>query len=794
MGLSTNTYVYSGGARTFPVNFALGFLNRDDVTVYVEGEFDSSGQQIYREFTWNSDSEIVVTDPIDTTQGNKRVTVQRTVSKEELVVDFNAEGSATRRNLQFGLKQAMMAMHEFIDGRITALEEVYPFNEYIDDIEEVYTAALAIKNRIDLGALDTSVTNAAASQTAAATANTSAVAAQAASEAARDAARTAASNAQSSARVATTWTVLSGLTGSQENEGAEVLDSDAGTHAAATATGYDGDNVNNSGRYSWNSEWGRWVRIGDTGLSGKLDVSETDGTSAELYYTDPHGFVVATTKESGISGTNYTLEYDATATDDLSVRDKHGFVSYTTKKETKYGFTDAQLASLDNEALSETARTTPMSGDAKLSPGYLHFISTGQSLSVASEGWPVLTDNIPVEYDLYQVGDSIRPRYRNANSWTQVGSQQLNPLTPVVQSTDLSEILTSSEVANLDAGDTNPGEQVEVAALYTLKQAMLNAQFASRDSSRKIVATACGVGGQTIENLTNTYYGRITGALDKVSAVAAGQEHIVPAVMHLQGEGNLGSSTKTAFKTATKTYLDNIAASVRTATEQDFDPVFFTYQTLQTANRQRVAQAQLEMMQEDQNIILVAPHYAVTDKGLHLDANGYRWLGCYFGKAMRRVFVDGVRWKPLHPIFAKRTGAEVVVGFHVPAPPLTFRDYYSETTPKNLTNKGFAAYLASGDQISITNVELNGSCSIKINLGYDPEEEVYITYADGGADFGVARNGGNVADSDEYIAPFNYEYTANTGQYTSANITNLVNKPYPMQNFCVAFRMITQEA
>lgn len=137
MGLSTNTYVYSGGAQTFPVNFALGFLNRSDVTVYVEGEFDGQDNQVYRAFTWNSDNEIVVTDAIDVSGGSKNVTVQRTVDKDELVVNFNAEGSATRRNIQFGLTQAMMAMHEFIDGRIEPLEDVYPFSAYLEQMLDV---------------------------------------------------------------------------------------------------------------------------------------------------------------------------------------------------------------------------------------------------------------------------------------------------------------------------------------------------------------------------------------------------------------------------------------------------------------------------------------------------------------------------------------------------------------------------------------------------------------------------------------------------------------------------------
>ncbi|MCA0963273.1 hypothetical protein [Salipiger bermudensis] len=64
-----------------------------------------------------------------------------------------------------------------------------------------------------------------------------------------------------------TWADLQAITPTEDGVGGEVLDSDGGTHSAATATGYDGASVSNAGRYSWNDSWGRWVWIGDTGLT-----------------------------------------------------------------------------------------------------------------------------------------------------------------------------------------------------------------------------------------------------------------------------------------------------------------------------------------------------------------------------------------------------------------------------------------------------------------------------------------------------------------------------------------------
>lgn len=73
-----------------------------------------------------------------------------------------------------------------------------------------------------------------------------------------------------------TFTALSGLSPAVDGTGGEVLDSDAGTHGAATATGYDGSTTPNAGRYSYHLGWDRWVRIGSTGLSDKVSTADLD--------------------------------------------------------------------------------------------------------------------------------------------------------------------------------------------------------------------------------------------------------------------------------------------------------------------------------------------------------------------------------------------------------------------------------------------------------------------------------------------------------------------------------------
>lgn len=155
-----------------------------------------------------------------------------------------------------------------------------------------------------------------------------AVPAAASAEADADRAEIAADNAQSSSRTVSLWADLLAVSGTHDREGAEVLDSDTAAHNAASGTGYDGASVPNAGRYSWNSSWARWVRVGATGLSGKLDKSTVNPDGGTYYYKgnrmaltirDLAGRVMGGFTQSGeflaklgvIAGANLTVTQDA---------------------------------------------------------------------------------------------------------------------------------------------------------------------------------------------------------------------------------------------------------------------------------------------------------------------------------------------------------------------------------------------------------------------------------------------------------------------------------------------------
>lgn len=220
-----------------------------------------------------------------------------------------------------------------------------------------------------------------------------------------------------------------------------------------------------------------------------------------------------------------------------------------------------------------------------------------------------------------------------------------------------------------------------------------------------------------------------------------------------------------------------------------------TYQTGGThtsdANNLSIGMAQIDMIDTVPGCWMATPIYYVTDKtGGHLDPNGYRWAGMQFGKVLHRILDRGIDWKPLKPIkLIRYSSDEIIINFLTPSPPLQFKEAYDVNAAKMYPNKGFTVKDVNG-VVPISSVEIVGQSTVSIKLAAQTTGDVYVWYAPK-----VTYNGnGNLCDSDSTIATYNYEYHAGSGQYESANIAALVNKPYPLNNWCVAFRMKVEEA
>jgi hypothetical protein len=224
---------------------------------------------------------------------------------------------------------------------------------------------------------------------------------------------------------------------------------------------------------------------------------------------------------------------------------------------------------------------------------------------------------------------------------------------------------------------------------------------------------------------------------------------------------------------------------------QALPPALFLYQTggAYASDEQAIPMAQLDLALAEPGVFLATPVYPVTSKGGHLDANGYRWLGAQFGKVMHRVLTRGEAWLPLHPRRIVASGRTVMISFHVPAPPLAWGRPFAGHRAVDVPERGFTALDEAGP-IGIEQVALAGPDAVALTLARAPGAGAALRYAD------TTRHGGRGAlhDSDATVADDTYEYDATTGHYPTADIADLVGRPYPLQNWCVAFNLPIEPA
>lgn len=428
---------------------------------------------------------------------------------------------------------------------------------------------------------------------------------------------------------------------------------------------------------------------------------------------------------------------------------------------------------------------------------YNHVLAYGQSLSNGWEGWPSLSKTQP--YDNLMVGDSVHPASEPSGTWATTGTAAFNPLIATVRPPGVSTLDDDATVAAYSPGNAARGETVLEGCLNFWRKQQLALRGLLSDSTRRLIASSCGVGGKSIEELSKgaatELFNRLRGAATAAQtlATAASGTYGVAAVLWLQGENNsLGSSGTTdraTYKALCATLQSDITADIATTiAAQAAPPAIFTYQTSGTYVSDTyvlsIPQAQLECALELDNWYLAAPSYPVTDKGGHLDPNGYRWLGQQFGKVMHRVLDLGQGWRPLHPLHATWRGTQVLVAFHVPYPPLAVAPCYVATKGTTYPDAGFTVTDDDG-RIGVLRTEIVAECCVLLTLERAPAGNPFLWYGDK-----AHHNGnGNLRDSDPAVATDCYEYAPGTGQYPAADIAALAGKPYPLWNWCVVFRM-----
>jgi len=360
-----------------------------------------------------------------------------------------------------------------------------------------------------------------------------------------------------------------------------------------------------------------------------------------------------------------------------------------------------------------------------------HLIFYGQSLAVGAAGGAVLSTTQPYSNVTFNGG----PR-----AWT--GSAfDFTAFKPLVE----------DNVAPAPDGGTNRSETpCSGAANYAITLAAT--EDGLQPSSHVILASTAGKGGSRIDQLekgtswyANTFLPHINGARNLNS------DYAVHAFGWVQGENDSTGATQTPYATY-RAKLNQLQIDIENdvkAVNGQTTPVYcLTYQTCANARTWKdQCLAQLDLAQKNSRFFLATPIYHLPHAGdaVHLTSAGYKWMGAYFGRAYKRLVIDGVQPRWLNPLSATVRGNVIRVRFDVPTAPLVL----DVDTLAVTTDFGFKV-LDGVATAPISSVAVDGS-EVVITLGSVPAGGVTVRYGLDylGAGLNITGGGsGNLRDSD----------------------------------------------
>ncbi len=563
----------------------------------------------------------------------------------------------------------------------------------------------------------------------------------------------------------------------------------------------------------------RLAAFGLNAIQSNAMTAEYDEFIDGFVFRDSVGFVIqqiGTPLLSSVDSVQPVVEQQRLVTEAFSAesdadisgfvfRDSVGFVLMNLNGEqsdqNNDGGDDISRRNAANLAAAAAARDEINTRIARPVYDYNILITDGQSLSNGNEGWAALSKDIRATLNINMLGDSVRPKNENGSTFTPLNGAEIRSARAVVQDLiappDGGNLMTDEAVAALPRGANNFGETVDIGAMWMWREMQLQFRGVVTDE-RKIVAVNCGVGGQIIEHLSKGhswgFYNRIISAVTQIKAIAdaEGKTCGVVGFLYLGNEYNYdstkgGATDRVEYRALLRKLIDDVITDTTAITGQTEPPLTVLYQTsgswTRDSTNMSIGEAQLDICAADANVMMASPAYAVTDKGGHLDANGYRWLGMQFGKVLHRAIDRRQNWRPLQPLSVTLSGTFLRADFLVWSPPLQFRSCYVGSSPTTYAAKGFRVTDDAGD-VPVTRVEIVADTVVDITLGRETTGDVYLWYASQ-----TGSNGnGNLFDSDTTVAVANYEFHEGTGQYPESNIPELVNRPYPLNNPCVAFR------
>ncbi|HGN8767833.1 TPA: hypothetical protein ACK1JH_004582, partial [Klebsiella pneumoniae] len=505
----------------------------------------------------------------------------------------------------------------------------------------------------------------------------------------------------------------------------------------------------------------RLAAFGLNAIQSNAMTAEYDEFIDGFVFRDSVGFVIqqiGTPLLSSVDSVQPVVEQQRLVTEAFSAesdadisgfvfRDSVGFVLMNLNGEqsdqNNDGIDDISRRNAANLAVAAAIRDEINTRIARPVYDYNILITDGQSLSNGVEGWAAMSKDIRPALNINMLGDSVRPKNENGSTFTPLNGAEIRPARAVVQDLiappDGGNLMTDEAVAALPRGANNFGETVDIGAMWMWREMQLQFRGLATDE-RKIVAVNCGVGGQIIERLSKGhswgFYNRIISAVTQIKAIAdaEGKTCGVVGFLYLGNEYNYdstkgGATDRAEYRALLRKLIDDVITDTTAITGQTEPPLTVLYQTsgswTRDSTNMSIGEAQLDICAADANVMMASPAYAVTDKGGHLDANGYRWLGMQFGKVLHRAIDRRQNWRPLQPLSVTLSGTFLRADFLVWSPPLQFRSCYVGSSPTTYAAKGFRVTDDAGD-VPVTRVDIVADTVVDITLGRETTGDVYL--------------------------------------------------------------------
>ncbi|OUJ06667.1 hypothetical protein [Acetobacter malorum] len=342
------------------------------------------------------------------------------------------------------------------------------------------------------------------------------------------------------------------------------------------------------------------------------------------------------------------------------------------------------------------------------------------------------------------------------------------------------------------------GEQQSIAALNFFRGLQLDQRQMVSDSTRRLALLSTCVSGMPLYNLSkgednNVYLRNLQSAtIAKQQADKLGVSSGIFLIEFCQG----GSETTTNYDTygaLLSAYFSDIKDDLMPIFGQDVDPfieiVPISGMNMPSIGYNDIARAQVDYVKKTPGAYIATVGYPAIDYGFHYSSNGERYVAAMRAKVRHRIINQGMAWRPLIMEKATLRGKTILLDCHVPYSPMQVLPCWRGQSTVTFDDLGFGVYDgATGATLPIASAEIVGETQIEITLGSAPSAPVWVTYGDSSH-----QGSGNVFDSDPAVSRDVYQWWEGNGAPYSENISDLLNKPYSLQNPMINYALKSVE-